>query len=88
MTPHDDFEPTMRTVARLRPLVPDPARAERVRARCHAQLRLGQRRADRTARVAGAGRRVLAPVVVGGLCVLYVVALVGTAIRLRGGVSW
>lgn len=61
-------------------LTPDPARAERVRARCRAQLERRQRRAARTTET-GFAWRVLAPAVVGAVCVFYVSVVVATALR-------
>jgi len=83
MTHHDAEDQVRQGLERLRPLTPDPARAARVRARCHAQLARVRRRKERSARTVGFGRRVLAPVVVLGLCALYIASLVGTALHLR-----
>ena len=88
MTVYDDRDLVMQDLARFRPLVPDPSPAERVRARCHAQLRRRRRRWERATRLAESTRRVLAPAVVGGVCVLYVAALVSTVLRVRGGLRW
>jgi hypothetical protein len=84
MTPAHTDEPMMRNLGRLRPLVPDPSHAERVRASCHAQLGRRRRRREHVAGLAESTRRVFAPAVLGGVCVLYVAALVGTVLRLRG----
>ena len=84
MTPAHTDDPMMRNLGRLRPLVPDPSHAERVRAMCHAELGRRRRRWERAARLAESTRRVLAPAVLAGVCVLYVAALVGTVLRLRG----
>jgi len=84
MTHHDPDDRMREDLERLPRLTPDPARAARVRARCHAQLARGRRRAERSARAVWCGRRVFAPVVVLGLCALYIASLVGTALRLRG----
>jgi len=65
---------------RLPVLSPDEQRAERVRLKCHAQLGRSRRRAARTGAVADFGWRVLAPVLVGAFCILYVSALVTTAV--------
>ena len=65
-------------------LTPDPGRAERVRVRCRARLDRTRRRTACTAVTAGLAWRLLAPVVVGGFCVLYVVAFVATTLRLEG----
>ena len=65
-------------------LAPDPDRAERVRMRCRAQLVRSRRRAARAAVISGFAWRVLAPVVVGAVCVLYATVLVATTLRLEG----
>ena len=85
MTQHDTHDHMLQNIDRLRPLTPDPGRAARVRARCHARLSRSRRRSERAAMVAGFGLRVLAPVVVFGLCAVYLASLVGQALRLRGG---
>jgi hypothetical protein len=83
MIPNDAYDPILRDLTVIRQLAPDPARAERVRARCRAQLG-GTRQSDRPATIAQRGRRIVAPVLVGCVCVLYVLELVGTALRLHG----
>ena len=65
---------------RLTALVPEPARAERVRARCRTQLEQGRRREAGTGQVAEFAWRVLAPAVVGAFCVFYVAVLVATTL--------
>jgi len=65
---------------RLTALAPEPARAERVRARCRTQLEQGRRRETRTRQLAEFAGRVLAPVVVGAFCVFYVAVLVATTL--------
>jgi hypothetical protein len=81
MISNDARDPMLQELAHLRQAAPDPARAERVRAQCRA--RLGRaRRSDRAATFV-AFARILAPVVVGCVCVLYIAELVGTALRLR-----
>jgi hypothetical protein len=82
MIPNDAHDPMLQDLAGLRRLAPDPARAERVRARCRAQLGRA-RRSDRSATIVAVARRFLAPVIVGCVCVLYVAELVGTALRLH-----
>ena len=72
------------SLKRLMPLASDPDRAERVRARCRTQLGRGRRRAARTAVITGFAWHVLAPVVVGGFCVLYAALLMATTLRLQG----
>lgn len=81
MTSSDARDPTLQQLAHLRQAAPDPARAERVRAQCRA--RLGHAgRSDRAATIVAIAR-ILAPVVVGCVCVLYIAELVGTALRLH-----
>jgi hypothetical protein len=82
MTSNDAHDPVLRDLALIRQLAPDPARAERVRVRCRAQLRR-TRRSDRPATIAQRGRRIFAPLAVGYVCLLYVLELVGTALRLH-----
>jgi hypothetical protein len=65
-------------------LAPDPDRAERVRARCRARLGRNRQRSARLAVMTGRAWRLLAPAIVGGFCVLYVVALVATTLHLEG----
>jgi hypothetical protein len=72
---------------RLARPAPDAARGERTRLRCRAHLGRRQRRAVWAVSTVGRARRVIAPVVVGGFCVLcafYVSALLATTLRLRG----
>lgn len=81
MTSDGARDPDLEALARLRPLVPDPARAERVRARCGAQLARSRHRAARVDAMVSIMRRVLAPLLA-GFCVLYLAALVSTTLWL------
>jgi hypothetical protein len=74
-------DPIAARLAPLRPLEPDPLRADRVRARCRARLASRERRSTRREVSAGIGRRVLTRAVVFGLGALYVASLVGTALE-------
>lgn len=78
--PHDAG--VVDTLDQLTTLAPDPGRAERVRARCRAQLERRQRRAARTAET-GLAWRVFAPALVGAVCVFYVAAILVTTLRLE-----
>ena len=60
-------------------LTPDPARAARVRSRCLDELRRRQRRAERRS----ARPRMLAPLVLAGFCLIYVVSLVASTLQLQ-----
>ena len=84
MTSDDSDDASAERLERLTVLAPDPDRAARVRVRCRRQLRRSQRRAERAAVMTGFAWHVLAPVVVGGFCVLYVALLVATTLGLRG----
>ena len=84
MTACDSHEASAASLGALLRLAPDPDRAERVRVRCRTRLVRGRRRTARVAAMAGFAWRLLAPVVVSGFCVLYVVALVATTLRLQG----
>lgn len=63
----------LQDLMRLTPLTPDPARARRVRARCHAALARRQRRSRRMEPVADFVQRVAAPSALGVLCLLYTI---------------
>ena len=65
-------------------LEPDAARADRVRARCRAAMAQRQQQAARSIRRAELTARVLEQVLVGGLCLIYLSAIVGDVLRLRG----
>jgi hypothetical protein len=84
MTAYDVHAQVLQNLARLGPLgtlTPDPARAARVRARCRTQL---QRRSQHRTLPLRFRRRILARVVVLGLCAVYLASLVSTVLRLRG----
>jgi len=85
MSTSDARDPVLENLARLRQLSPDLARAEHVRAKCRARLR-ETRRSKRTA-VARFARCIVAPVLVGWFCVLYIADLVGIALRLHSGID-
>ena len=84
MTSYDSHDANAGSLDQLMTLVPDPERAQHVRARCRAQLGRSSRRAARTAAITGFTWRVLAPVVIGAFCVFYVAMLVATTLRLEG----
>jgi len=84
MTSCDSHDASAASLDGLLRLAPDPDRAERVRVRCRTRLGRSRRRTARMAVMTGRAWRLLAPAVVGGLCVLYLVALVATALRLEG----
>ena len=80
----DDPKDLGRILARLPVAVPDVARAEHVRARCHAALARRQRAADRPGHGIGRTERVLAPLLVGGFCLIYLSAVVLDVLRSQG----
>lgn len=73
-------DPVMRMLQRLSPVAPDEARAERVRARCHAAL--SRRQAARQPKPRPAGTRVWEPALVAGLCLAYLSTVVRQALHL------
>ena len=81
----DAPDPMLDQLTRLRQLSPDPARAERVRAKCRARLR--RTGGSKRTAVAGLARSILAPAVVGFWCVLYIAGLVAIAIHLHSGLD-
>lgn len=84
MTSPNAHDASADRLQRLMTLAPDPDRAERVRARCRAQLGRSRRRGARTAVGTGFAGRVIGPVIVGAMCVLYAALLVATTLRLEG----
>jgi hypothetical protein len=82
MIAHDADDPMLQQLSRLRPLSPDPARAERVRTQCRAQL-VCTRRSERAAAIAAFARASLGPALIGSVCVLYLVELVDAVLGLR-----
>jgi hypothetical protein len=86
-TPSDFDAATSSRLASLTRAVPDPARAERTRLRCRAQLVRRQRRRNHAAATIQFTRSVLTAVAVGGFCafcLIYVSSLVETALRFKG----
>jgi hypothetical protein len=69
---------------RLTALAPDPARGERVRLRCRTLLIRRTRRVERTAAIGGFAWRVVAPIVVAGVCLVYAALFVATTLHLQG----
>ena len=83
MTSDDSRAASAESLERLITLAPDPDRAERVRARCRTQL--GQSRQPAPAPVVtGFAWQVLAPLAVGGFCILYAALLAATTLRFQG----
>lgn len=73
----------MDSLKRLMILAPDAGRSDRVRERCRMQLKRNSRRRTRIAVTKEFTARVLVPALVGGFCLLYIVALVITTLRLE-----
>jgi hypothetical protein len=84
MTPHDSREARASSLSGLSVLAPDRDRAERVRTTIHAELGRRERRAARTAAMAGFAWRVLAPAVVGAFCAFYAAMLMAVTLRFEG----
>jgi len=84
MTCDDTHDPIVDELRRLQSLAPDHGWTDRVRTRCRTHLARSQAPPARTNGTARFARRVVAPVVVGSFCVLYIAALVITTLRLQG----
>jgi hypothetical protein len=83
MTSNDALDAGADSLDTLTALSPDPERAERLRVTCRIQLGRSRRRAARTAAITGFAWRVVAPVIVGAVCVFYAAGLVATTLRLE-----
>ena len=83
MTSYDLHGASAESLERLMPLAPDPDRTERVRVRCRTRIGRSRRRTARAAVINGFTWRLLAPVVVGAFCLLYVAAMVATTLRVQ-----
>ena len=83
MTSYDLHGASAESLKRLMPLAPALDRTERVRVRCRTRIGRSRRRTARTAVIIGFTWRLLAPVVVGAFCLLYVAALVATTLRVQ-----
>ena len=84
MTTPDAHDAGLGELAGVTPLVPDPARAERVRCRCRAQIARRARRTARTETIVESVEDVLVPVLLGLFSALYAAVLLGTTLRLEG----
>jgi hypothetical protein len=80
MTSYDTHDASVERLSRLQSLAPDPRRAELVRVRCCTRLGRSRHRTKRIAVTNRFRRGVLAAVVVGGFCLLYVASLVTTTL--------
>jgi hypothetical protein len=76
-------DPLLKDLRLLQPLLPDGARAARVRARCRARLER-TRPSERSATVRDVDGRLLTRLLVGSLCAVYVVDLIRIALRVYG----
>ena len=81
MTFGDANDPMLRALRRLPDAAPDEAREARVRARCHAALERARRRRERPARGSTA-LQIVEAALVGGLCLLYLSAVLHEVGRL------
>ena len=83
MTIEEAEDPVLRPLRRLRVHEPDPARAERVRARCLATLAARRRNVEGSTR----GRFAtfaLESALVAGFCVSYLMAVIRDVLQLHG----
>jgi hypothetical protein len=70
----------MDAFSRLPAIAADPARADRVRARCHGVLAARRASLERSRRRAAFWKRVVAPALVGGFCIIYICAVIVDAL--------
>jgi hypothetical protein len=77
--PPETYDPVP-SLRSLQPLSPEPIRAERVRARCHAQLQRTHRSPPATPPTRS-GQRLVGPAIVGCICVVYIADLIAIALR-------
>jgi hypothetical protein len=84
MTPDAVHHVVAPGLSELTRLAPDSDRAERVRSQCRTQLERRWRRQTSAATSTGRAWRLLTPVIVGSVCVLYALALAATTLRLEG----
>jgi len=70
-----------RQLAQLQSRVPDEARASAVRARAHAMLAARRDALARSRDRAAFAKRMLAPIAVGGFCLLYVTFLIWDVLK-------
>jgi hypothetical protein len=83
MTPYDADDPIFERLKQLRLLAPDRERSDRLRIRCRTQLGRSRRYRGSARVLAGIERRAVGPIVFAAFCLLYVVGLVATALRLH-----
>lgn len=83
MRGHDRGDESLHDLARLTPLLPEPARAEAVRLRCRSEL---ARRTTHARRTQSGGRpfaRVLVPVMLGAFSLVYAAALLSATVQIE-----
>ena len=83
MTPIETDDPIFERLKQLRSLAPEPERTDRLRIRCRTQLGRSRRERGSTRAPAGFERLAVGPIVFAAFCLLYVVGLVATALRLH-----
>ena len=83
MTPFDPDDPIFERLKQLPSLAPDRERTDRLRIRCRTQLGRSRRYRMRTNAFPGFRRSAVGPIVFAAFCLLYVVGLVATALRLH-----
>ena len=83
MTPFDPDEPIFERLKQLPSLAPDRERTDRLRVRCRTQLGRSRRYWARTNEFTGFRQSAIGPIVFAAFCLLYVVGLVTTALRLH-----
>jgi len=83
MTPFDTDDPIFERLKQLPLLTPDRERSDRHRSRCRTRLSRNRRHRLRANAPAEFMRSAVGPIVFAAFCLLYVVGLVTTALRLH-----
>ena len=83
MTPDETDDPIFERLKQLPSLAPGRERSDRLRIRCRTQLDRRRRSRESGHVPTGFVRRAVGPIVFAAFCLLYVVGLVTTALRLH-----
>ena len=83
MTANDTDDAIFERLKQMPLLTPDRERSDRVRIRCRTQLRRSRRHRRSAHAPTGFERRAVGPLAFAAFCLLYVVGLVATALRLH-----
>jgi hypothetical protein len=82
MMPYNTDDPIFERLKQLASVAPDRERTDRVRVRCRTQLDRSRRDRKPANALTGLKRSAIGPMVFAAFCLVYVVGLVTTALRL------